>query len=530
MSEENSSTIINDSSGETKRRTNPRKRSVRKRRSLYIEPKPVCFIGQGNNAELIEEILKSIGYENRPDKVDEYKFKWVQCSYEVNWNLFKDGEQIVNHIQGEDYFTNKLQLYQSLQTYENTSQTIIKRPPTYLSLNEYLPQTFKLDEKHDRDILFNLHKPGDVWICKPSCLNQGKGIYIVRDISSLKDKYDQLEANPRSRSSTFRQQNKTIVQRYIMNPLLIHGKKFDIRCYMLISSVQPLLVHYHSGYIRLSMLLSVEGILSLKVRLFPLKYMQKKDPKYYEMKEDTAWTMEQFNDYMNKYILPKKKLPPNWVLEVLPKQIERIMLNVIESIRMRLKRRIGCFGLYGYDFMIDDDLKVLLIEINVNPALSTNTNTLVQAIPPVVKESILISIECFEKIHHAEKIFPLKSLQTFQCIYNELERKSSLPLIRQKRQLSPSKATITNTDDKALREKTNFFYSVDRTQLNQQENELLSTLHRSLTHSQLMRTSKSVNDIHQVQIQRRPLTRPKSIRSRSKSSNRIKPNEPAQSS
>ena len=64
------------------------------------------------------------------------------------------------------------------------------------------------------------------------------------------------------------------------------------------------------------------------------------------------------------------------------------MFNVIESIRMRLKRRVGCFGLYGYDFMIDEDMKVWLIEINVNPALTTNTNTLIQAIPPVVKESI----------------------------------------------------------------------------------------------------------------------------------------------
>ncbi|CAF3337280.1 unnamed protein product [Rotaria sp. Silwood2] len=88
------------------------------------------------------------------------------------------------------------------------------------------------------------------------------------------------------------------------------------------------------------------------------------------------------------------------------------MLSVIESIRMRLKKRVGCFGLYGYDFMIDQDMKAWLIEINVNPALTTNTNTLIQAIPPVVKESILLSIECFEKIRH--------------------ERKDSLPYIEKK--------------------------------------------------------------------------------------------------
>ena len=136
------------------------------------------------------------------------------------------------------------------------------------------------------------------------------------------------------------------------------------------------------------------------------------------------------------------------------------MLNVIESIRMRLKRRVGCFGLYGYDFMIDENMKVWLIEINVNPALTTNTQTLIQAIPPVVRESIckfisppplsffnndeifiVISIECFEKIRHSQRIFPIKSLKGFKCIYNELERKGSLPYIEQKRATSSSPNT-----------------------------------------------------------------------------------------
>lgn len=117
-----------------------------------------------------------------------------------------------------------------------------------------------------------------------------------------------------------------------------------------------------------------------------------------------------FSDYLNVEVTKKrvKNVPLNWVNEILPvssflspmiinvthslfssqKLIERILFNVVESIRMRLKRRAGCFGLYGCDFMIDEQMKVWLIEINVNPSLTTNTKTLLQAIPPVVHEAI----------------------------------------------------------------------------------------------------------------------------------------------
>jgi hypothetical protein len=50
----------------------------------------------------------------------------------------------------------------------------------------------------------------------------------------------------------------------------------------------------------------------------------------------------------------------------------------------------------------------------------------------------VLSIECFEKIRHSQKIFPLKNLKGFRCIYNELERKGSLPYLEQKRATSSS--------------------------------------------------------------------------------------------
>ena len=45
-----------------------------------------------------------------------------------------------------------------------------------------------------------------------------------------------------------------LAQQYISNPLLLDKEnKFDFRIYMLIASVNPLIVYYHDGFLRLSL-------------------------------------------------------------------------------------------------------------------------------------------------------------------------------------------------------------------------------------------------------------------------------------
>jgi len=39
--------------------------------------------------------------------------------------------------------------------------------------------------------------------------------------------------------------NEVVVQQYIANPLLIGNRKFDLRMYVLISSLDPLIVYLH---------------------------------------------------------------------------------------------------------------------------------------------------------------------------------------------------------------------------------------------------------------------------------------------
>lgn len=44
-----------------------------------------------------------------------------------------------------------------------------------------------------------------------------------------------------------------VVQKYIENPLLIDGRKFDIRAFMVIVCMKPYLVLYTPGYVRMSL-------------------------------------------------------------------------------------------------------------------------------------------------------------------------------------------------------------------------------------------------------------------------------------
>jgi hypothetical protein len=66
------------------------------------------------------------------------------------------------------------------------------------------------------------HFPNQTFICKPSRGRGGEGISLVRKFSDL----------PKAAFT-----HEFLIQRYIENPLLIAGKKFDLRVYVVIKGV-----------------------------------------------------------------------------------------------------------------------------------------------------------------------------------------------------------------------------------------------------------------------------------------------------
>lgn len=79
--------------------------------------------------------------------------------------------------------------------------------------------------------------PLGTWIMKPCAKSQGTGIFLINKLSKLK-KWSREARN--SFNPQISGKESYVISRYIDNPLLIGGKKFDMRLYVLVTSFRPL--------------------------------------------------------------------------------------------------------------------------------------------------------------------------------------------------------------------------------------------------------------------------------------------------
>eukprot|EP01016_Furgasonia_blochmanni_P053378 TRINITY_DN8619_c0_g1_i1.p2 TRINITY_DN8619_c0_g1~~TRINITY_DN8619_c0_g1_i1.p2 ORF type:complete len:219 (+),score=32.97 TRINITY_DN8619_c0_g1_i1:174-830(+) len=80
--------------------------------------------------------------------------------------------------------------------------------------------------------------------------------------------------------------------------------------------------------------------------------------------------------------------------EIVPKIKEYIFL-AISSVRKKLNQdnRKFCIEIFGFDFMIDANKKLWLIEVNTNPCLAESSPTLEQLIPRMIHDAFKLTID-----------------------------------------------------------------------------------------------------------------------------------------
>jgi len=161
------------------------------------------------------------------------------------------------------------------------------------------------------------------------------------------------------------------MQTYIYNPLLIDGKKFDFRIYMLIASSNPLILYFSDGYLRVSTQKYDTKSKELGVHLtntYVAEKVLKKGKSTISEQEfkKQYWTMTKLGEYLHTNGLIKDT---NWIETGLRTQIKRAMSHLARATAYSYEKRSNTYELFGIDFLLDENLKLWFIECNAGPQM-----------------------------------------------------------------------------------------------------------------------------------------------------------------
>ncbi|KAH8269751.1 hypothetical protein KR018_009821 [Drosophila ironensis] len=251
------------------------------------------------------------------------------------------------------------------------------------------------------------------WIVKPPASARGTGIRIV------------------NKWSQFPKDRPLVVQKYIERPLLINDNKFDMRLYVVLTSINPLRIYmYKDGLARFASVKYSSELSNLDERCMHLtNYSINKFSQNYAKNEDFnacqghKWTLQSLWSCLENRGVNTKRL---WATlrNLVIKGIVSGESGLNRMYRQNVNFRYNCFELFGFDVLLDENLVPWLLEINISPSLHSELpldlhvkgpliqsvlNTALYQVPPKLNERQ--QIEILEELHltgplcHDKRIF-----------------------------------------------------------------------------------------------------------------------------
>lgn len=201
---------------------------------------------------------------------------------------------------------------------------------------------------------------GATWIMKPIARSQGKGIFLFNKLAQIQQWKSDYRWKPENAAV-----EAYVVQKYLANPYLIGGKKFDLRVYALVTSFAPLTVWiYRSGFTRFSASRYSNDAYDSFVHLTNVAVQ--KTSADYNPELGGKWELSRLKSYLtfrHGFDATNKLFG----------DIQDILLYALFSVSKIIINDVHCFELYGYDILIDDVLKPWLLEVNASPSMTAST-------------------------------------------------------------------------------------------------------------------------------------------------------------
>ncbi|EKX44293.1 hypothetical protein GUITHDRAFT_72357, partial [Guillardia theta CCMP2712] len=328
---------------------------------------------------VIENCCKSLGFKITQSESQWHLF-WTDMSVGEERCMRLRRPQKLNHFPGMQEIAHKCKLAKNL----NRMQTELP------GLYNFHPETFSLPVEFNA---FQRAALGDgkekksrkTYIVKPDDGACGVGIFLTRKPSSI----------PRKLSC--------VAQRYMGKPLLIEGKKFDLRLYVLVTNMVELRAYLFSeGLARFAS----EAYEKISTGNMDMRYMHLTNYSVNKQHKDFETDEEANASKGSKRSLGfvRSWLRANgYDVKKIWEDIERCIVKTLLAVQPQVAHAyrtsiagnhdsvgFSCFDLLGFDILLDEEGKPWVIEVNEMPSFDTAAPIDEAVKTAVVTETLLL--------------------------------------------------------------------------------------------------------------------------------------------
>ncbi|XP_046406892.1 tubulin monoglutamylase TTLL4-like isoform X3 [Ischnura elegans] len=340
---------------------------------------------------VVQLIIKNTGFD-LVRHCDEFVGSWAKNLSPSGFSHVKESQKI-NHIPGGFYIGRKDSLCNNLKKMKNVygAAEYYFVPETYVLPGDIYFLKQEWNEAEEK-------KESTKWIVKPPAGARGSGVAVIHSWGQI----------PHSKP--------IVVQKYIANPYLIDSTKFDLRVYVLITSVHPLRLYvYEEGLVRFA-----SDVYSPDTSTLSDKYVHltnysvnKKSSRYMANQDPSAcqghkWTLSSLWSFLREKNINVDGL---WekIVDIAIKTFLSGESAISRCSNTCLSSNYPAYELFGLDIILDDELKPWLLEVNISPSLNTASKLDMSVKGPMMSEllnlvgyhlppSNQISVSCRRKL------------------------------------------------------------------------------------------------------------------------------------
>jgi tubulin polyglutamylase TTLL4 len=216
-----------------------------------------------------------------------------------------------------------------------------------------------------------------LWILKPAASARGSGIRLIPS----------TRRRPRAAG---------IYQVYISRPFLITGRKFDLRLYVLVTSISPLRIYMHeNGMARFAVHQYKDEVSAADLKANLTNFSLNGEDAGFVRSEsgqetvaNSKWSLDFFLDYLAGSGVD---------VVALMRDLEYVTISTViagvcairEHHRKYIAHRHTSYEMYGIDILLDENLRSYVMEINISPGMDGSDSLLDQRLKEPLMNDLL---------------------------------------------------------------------------------------------------------------------------------------------